>query len=62
MKDIYFEPFLSSWPTPLSIKDLRDCFKIKKGLRQGRKNANILYPKTQASMGIFSLFRLGSNA
>ncbi|OGH14604.1 MAG: hypothetical protein A2860_03325 [Candidatus Levybacteria bacterium RIFCSPHIGHO2_01_FULL_37_33] len=62
MKDIYLEPFLNSWPTPFSIKDIRECFKIKKGLRQRRKAASISYPKTQASMGIFSLFRLGSNA
>lgn len=62
MKDIYFEPFLNSWPTPLSLNDLRECFKIKKGLRRGRKNTNILYPKTIESMGIFGLFRLGSSA
>jgi len=31
-------------------------------LRQKRKTAHILYPKTIGSMGIFSLFRLGSNA
>jgi len=62
VKDIYLEPFLSSWPTPLSIDDLRECFKIKKGLRQIRKATSFSYPKTQASMGIFSLFRLGSNA
>lgn len=62
MKDIYLEPFLSSWPTPLSLKDIGECFKTKKGLKQGRKTANISYPKTIGSMGIFSLFRLGSNA
>jgi len=62
VKDIYFEPFLSSWPTPLSLKDLKECFKIKRGLRQTRKAINISYPKTIGSMGIFSLFRLGSSA
>lgn len=62
MKDIYLEPFLNSWPTPLSIKDLKECFKSRKGLRQIRKATSISYPKTVGSMGIFSLFRLGSSA
>ena len=62
MKNIYIYPFLNSWPAPLSLKDLRECFKTKKRLGQKRKTANILYPKAIGSMGIFSLFRLGSNA
>ena len=62
MKDIYFEPFLNSWPTPFSIKDIRECFKINRRRNRQKSSASISYPKTIGSMGIFSLFRLGSNA
>jgi len=29
MKDIYTEPFLSYWPTPLSFKEIKECFQSK---------------------------------
>lgn len=30
MKDIYLEPFISTWPTPLSFRDIKECFRIAK--------------------------------
>jgi len=30
VKDLYSEPFISSWPTPLSFRDIKECFRIAK--------------------------------
>lgn len=30
MKDLYSEPFISSWPTPLSFHDIKECFRTAK--------------------------------
>ncbi len=38
MNDIHKEPLFTSWPTPLSDKDLSDCFKVKKNLKSKTKS------------------------
>lgn len=37
-RDVYVEPFLSSWPTPLSLKDIKECFVSKKTRKKERHN------------------------
>jgi len=61
MKDIYFEPFLSSWPTPLSIKDIRECFKIRNRgeIKRAKKS---LYFKIPESFGALNFFEFISSA
>lgn len=41
MKDIYEKPFLSSWPTPLSFEDIKECFKAKNALGKMLKRKKI---------------------
>ncbi|MBI2031698.1 MAG: hypothetical protein HYT08_03730 [Candidatus Levybacteria bacterium] len=57
MKDIYTEPFLSSWPTPLSFRDLRECFRGKKNighnLKTKRKSYFIKNPKDENLLRAF---------
>lgn len=35
MKDLYNEPFLNSWPTPLSFHDIKECFRKVKPFKKG---------------------------
>lgn len=56
MKDIYLEPFLNSWPTPFSIKDIRECFKINRSrgkIRGIRKSQLFNAPENSGILNFF---------
>ncbi len=36
-KYIYSEPFISFWPMPLSLDDIRECFRVGKAKKKGKR-------------------------
>ena len=61
MKDIYFEPFLNSWPTPFSIKDIRECFKINRSKGEIKRAKKSIYFKIPEGSEVLNPLESGSS-
>lgn len=55
MNDIYKVPLFTSWPTPLSGKDLINCFKIKKNPKKSSAKSKARSKTLSSFINLFSV-------